>query len=590
MMARKRMRLVLIKPSHYDDDGYVISWWRSIVPANSLACVHGLVREAIAKQVLGPDWDFDIVALDETNTTIRPEKLARDCLTADASMVMLVGVQSNQFMRALHIASGFRKHGITVGIGGFHVSGTLAMLPTIEPNVQKALDMGCFLFAGEAEEGRLGGVLRDAVNGELKPIYNYMNDLPSLEGMPTPYLTADVIGRTFNSVTSLDAGRGCPYQCSFCTIINVQGRKSRRRSIEDIEKIVRENVAQGVEKFFITDDNFARNKDWEAVFDKLAELRAEGIKCKFTIQVDVQCNKLPNFIKKARKAGVRWCFIGLENISPDNLLAAKKRQNKITEYRKMLLAWKKERIVTYCGYITGFPADTPERLRRDVATAQRELPLDILEFFYLTPLPGSEDHQKAFKAGVPMDPDLNKYDLNHVVVDHPHMSKAEWEKLYMDCWKDYYSKEHMDRVMRRNAALGVATNNVQFLLSWFSGALFIEKVHPLECGLVRRKARLNRRPELPREPIWSFYPKFWAETAIKNLQWVKLMGWCWLRSRQIERDPKKLEYTDIAITPVDEHEEEREMFQTEEAHAFVVEQRRFDKIKHDAVERVAEEV
>ena len=92
-------------------------------------------------------------------------------------------------------------------------------------------------------------------------------------------------------------------------------------------------------------------------------------------------------------------FIGLENINPDNLVAAKKKQNKITEYRKMLLAWKAQGIITLAGYILGFPADTPESIRRDIAIIQRELPLDILEFFCLTPLPGSEDHQKLWKAG-----------------------------------------------------------------------------------------------------------------------------------------------------------------------------------------------
>ena len=68
-------------------------------------------------------------------------------------------------------------------------------------------------------------------------------------------------------------GRGCPYQCSFCTIINVQGRKSRHRSVDDVERLVRLNWSQGIHKFFITDDNFARNKEWEAIFDRLIELR-----------------------------------------------------------------------------------------------------------------------------------------------------------------------------------------------------------------------------------------------------------------------------------------------------------------------------
>ncbi len=578
---QRSFKVLLIKPSHYDDDGYVIQWLRSQIPSNSLACLYGLAQQARRDQALGPDVDLDIEAFDETNIRIRPERLARRIAAAGDGVVMLVGVQSNQFPRALDITRRFRALGVKVGIGGFHVSGTLAMLPGIEANVQTALDLGCFLFAGEAEGGRLDEVLRDAAAGALKPIYNHMDDLPDMARAPTPVLPAEVVARTMDRLSSFDAGRGCPYQCSFCTIINVQGRRSRSRTPDDIEKIVRENAAQGILRFFITDDNFARNKDWEAIFDRLIHLReVEKIRIRLTIQVDVLCHRLSGFIKKARRAGVRWAFIGLENISPDNLQAAKKRQNKITDYRRMLLQWKQAGIITYCGYITGFPNDTRERLLRDVRTAQAELPLDLLEFFYLTPLPGSEDHQKGVREGVPMDPDLNKYDLCHPVVDHPQMSQEEWRRTYLDCWRIYYSKEHMDRVLRRNAALGSSLSNLWPLLGWFRGSLFIEGVHPLECGLARRKHRRDRRPGLPIEPIWAFYPKFLAEVVVKAWRWGELFAWLWGRYRQISKDPDARRYLDQAISPMDdEHEEERPMFQTEEAKAFVVQQHRFERIK-----------
>jgi radical SAM superfamily enzyme YgiQ (UPF0313 family) len=91
---------------------------------------------------------------------------------------------------------------------------------------------------------------------------------------------------------------------SFCTIINVQGRKSRFRSPDDLEKIVRENHAQGIKRFFITDDNFARNRDWELLFDRLIHLReTEFPGLGFTIQVDTLCHKISNFIEKARRQG-----------------------------------------------------------------------------------------------------------------------------------------------------------------------------------------------------------------------------------------------------------------------------------------------
>jgi radical SAM superfamily enzyme YgiQ (UPF0313 family) len=161
-------------------------------------------------------------------------------------------------------------------------------------------------------------------------------------------------------ISSFDAGRGCPFLCSFCTIINVQGRKSRYRTADDIETIVRSNHKNGVRYFFITDDNLARNRNWEAIFDRLIQLRQEGLNSRFVIQVDTACHKIPRFIEKAAAAGVKRVFIGLENIDPDNLAAAKKKQNHIADYRELLLEWRKHRCITYCGYIIGFPGDKPE--------------------------------------------------------------------------------------------------------------------------------------------------------------------------------------------------------------------------------------
>ena len=151
-----------------------------------------------------------------------------------------------------------------------------------------------------------------------------------MEGTPVPFLPKRYVVRTLGLSTSFDAGRGCPYQCSFCTIINVQGRKSRFRSADDVEHLVRLNWAQGIHKFFITDDNFARNKEWESIFDRLIELREKAsIPLGLMIQVDTLCHKIPNFVEKAKRAGVTRVFIGLENINPDNLAAPRNARTKL---------------------------------------------------------------------------------------------------------------------------------------------------------------------------------------------------------------------------------------------------------------------
>jgi hypothetical protein len=325
------------------------------------------------------------------------------------------------------------------------------------------------------------------------------------------------VARTLGFSASFDAGRGCPYQCSFCTIINVQGRKSRFRSADDVERLVRLNWAQGVHKFFITDDNFARNREWEAIFDRLIELKErDGIPLGLMIQVDTLCHRIPNFVEKAKRAGVTRVFIGLENVNPDNLAAAKKRQNKITEYRKMLLAWKAQGIMTLAGYILGFPADTPETIRRDIAIIQRELPVDILEFFCLTPLPGSEDHQILWKNAVPMDPDLNNYDVEHVCTAHPKMSAREWEAIYREAWSLYYTPGHMKTLLHRAAATGVPLGSLVKVLVAFATTVRLENVHPLQGGLLRLKHPSERRPGLPRESPWVFWPRLAWEILHKH--------------------------------------------------------------------------
>jgi radical SAM superfamily enzyme YgiQ (UPF0313 family) len=263
----------------------------------------------------------------------------------------------------------------------------------------------------------------------------------------------------------------------------VQGRVSRRRSPDDVEAIVRQNAARGVQSFFITDDNFARNKDWEPIFDRLIALREqEGFRIKLTIQVDMLCHRVPRFIEKAGRAGVVRVFIGLESINPDSLLAAKKKQNRIAEYRDMLLAWKRIRAVIWAGYIIGFPADTPETVARDIRIIQAELPIDFLEFFILTPLPGSEDHQKLAAAGVAMDADLNRYDTFHVVTAHPTMSREAWERTYWDAWRSYYTFKHMRTLLRRAAATRISLGKMLSMLISFWSLSLVEHTHPLEGG------------------------------------------------------------------------------------------------------------
>ncbi|HXR86387.1 MAG TPA: radical SAM protein [Stellaceae bacterium] len=547
-MASRKFLVLLIKPSHYDDDGYVIQWRRSSIPSNSLAAVRGLVVDCAAQHVLGPDVEIAVEAYDECNTVIEPKRWAKRLKAAGGGFVGLVGVQSNQYPRALDIARQFRAADIPVVIGGFHVSGCISMLPKLPPDLQAALDLGVTLYAGEAES-RMDELMRDIDGKRAKPIYNYLSDLPEMSGASFPLLPRDAVTKVVGHYASFDAGRGCPFQCSFCTIINVQGRKSRFRTPDDVEAIIRANLKLKINHFFVTDDNFARNRNWEAILDRLIELREkEKLKIRLILQVDTLCHRIPNFIEKAARAGCNNVFIGLENINPESLMGTKKRQNKIWEYREMLLAWRKHHVLTWCGYILGFPTDTPESIARDIETIKRELPIDILEFFCLTPLPGSEDHKKLSQAAVPMDPDMNKYDLEHVVTGHARMSKSEWQNVYRDAWTRYYSDEHVATIMRRGVATGLKHDKLSRVMLAFAGSSRIEGVHPLQLGLIRRKVRTQRRSDLRRENPLLFYPRRIVETAYSLGQWYRMASKYRRLMREAVAAPGALDYKDTALT------------------------------------------
>ena len=548
--AATTFRVVLIKPSHYDDEGYVIRWMRSCIPSNTLACLYSITEAVKTSGRLGSDVDLVVDVYDETNQRIPINKIIRQFTASNAGgVVCFAGVQSNQFPRAIDLAREFRAAGLPVLIGGFHVSGCLSMLEQMPDDLTSAMAEGITLVAGEVEE-RWGDVLEDAFHGRLKPLYNFLNDLPNLQGQAAPILPQDVVARYVGSLTTFDAGRGCPFECSFCTIINVQGRKSRYRTADDVEAIIRENHRRGVKRYFITDDDFARNKHWEAIFDRIILLRErDGIKISFILQVDTASHRIPRFVEKAGKAGCRKVFIGLENVNPQTLKDTGKKQNQVHEYRDMLQAWRKANAVTFAGYIIGFPNDTHESVMRDMEILKRELPLDLVEFFVLTPLPGSEDHQTLVKAGAWLEPDMNRYDTEHPCSTHPKMSADEWMRTYRDAWKSFYTWEHIETIFRRRRAEGHSVGKMLGQMMWFRGSMFVEKVHPLQAGIIRRKHRSEQRPGFPRESVLVFAWRRVREIASEAVGTLRLV-WKLHRLRQrVEKDPAGRTYRDIAISP-----------------------------------------
>jgi radical SAM superfamily enzyme YgiQ (UPF0313 family) len=540
----KCLNLVLIKPSKYDDEGYVIRHLRGVLPSNTLACLSSLTEDLNRRKVLGNDLKIRIKILDDTVQKIPVDKIVRSgkrpyCRT----VVALVGVQSNQFPRAADIARRFRAGGLPVLIGGFHVSGTLSLFPDIKPEIQELIDLGVTVVKGEVEE-TWGEILADALQDRLRPLYDFMDRKPELFDKPVPTIHRSYLKRFITSnFGTIDCSRGCPYNCSFCTIINVQGHKVRFRSAEMLKSSIRDNYKRhGIDFYFFTDDNFARNACWREIFMMLASLRAEeGVDIGFMIQVDTQSYKIPDFVELAARAGCSQVFIGMESINPKNLKAAGKAQNQVQEYSKMIAAWHAAKIATHIAYIIGFPFDTPESVEEDVDRLKRELDVEQASFFMLTPLPGSQDHARMVRAGEYVDPDLNRYDSFHETTKHPNFAPGEWYAAYRKAWLNFYSFEHMRHVLAN--AYPENYWNILRNYIWYKNSVLIEGGHPMIHGFFRMKDRTDRRPGFSIEPRLRHFVRRFRDVRHSVRKWIALlleMEELWLQTRTRSRAELRL--------------------------------------------------
>jgi radical SAM superfamily enzyme YgiQ (UPF0313 family) len=507
---------VLIKPTSYDDDGFPQRYARGVLPSNSSAALHAATEDAL-RTLLAGRVPAEIHVLEDgiQRHARRLASLLRRFPEPGTRLVVgLVAVQTAQFPRACDLIDRWQAVGATCVIGGFHVSGSISALldgihdaarpdvpcPHAMPvEIQALMDRGVVVFHGEAEvewTRALGDILAGS------PSRLYRGGRPALEHVPLPEFPSGYFDGSFvTRMATFDTGRGCPFVCRFCTVINVQGRTPRFRDPAAIVARIEAICARdGAADFFFTDDNFARNPRWEAILDGLGALRARGRRIRFMVEADLACAKIPRFVQKLAAAGCSQVFMGVESVNPANLADAGKRQNDVERYASVWESFHAQGVMVHAAYIIGFPRDTPESVARDVETLVA-LGADQVSFFMLTLLPGSEDHVRAAAAGVVMDADFSRYDSFHPVFDHPTMSRDEWSGAYRQAWRRFYRPDRMiaalSRLPTRESRLDLLRN-----FAWYRWSAFTERTHPMIAGFYRLRPYRERRSSAPPLARW----------------------------------------------------------------------------------------
>ena len=479
----RTVRVYFIKPSKYDEQGFVLQYWKGVLPNNTLtalAALNEVYNRLRASQNVFLEtilWD-EIVEGPISADTIQAikEKAKEDNVEV---LIGLAGVQTNQYPRGRDLGLQFVAAGFTVLMGGFHVSGY--------PDSCKFLNScGITTVVGEAESTWVQ-ILDDFLRGELQLYYSVTSGIraktgtgeilvPEITEVQLPAIDDRYRTRFANyTMTTLDTSRGCPFTCSYCSVKNVMGRTMRARDPQFAINWIRDAADyHGIDTLFLVDDDFFRSPQWEPLLLGMAELRRQGRNVNFMMQVDIDAGgyadlrpgevdsskhqRSRRFVELVKEAGGYCAFVGFESFNPLNLMAATKFQNTdrrernleqveakrrvLEKYRRVVDNWHKAGIAVHCGYMIGFPFDTPDS-GRQAALDLIEVGVDLASFFIVTPLPGTEDHDKAVAEGMISDWDFNWYDSDHVVSHHPTMTAEEILKAYRDACTAFYSPWRM---------------------------------------------------------------------------------------------------------------------------------------------------
>ncbi len=351
------------------------------------------------------------------NVSITDEALEPVDFDRDVDLVGLTAMTSAA-PRAYEIADRFRERGITVVMGGMHASA----LP------HEALQHVDAVVIGEAE-GVWQRLLDDFQRGELQKIYR--NDhFVDLAGLPEP--RRDLLDlRRYLAGDSLQATRGCPYNCSFCTVSTFFGRTYRCRPVDEVMAEV--SHLRGKPALIFVDDNIMGNPVYaEELFAQLKEFKRG-----FFAQASASMLKTPELIRKAASAGCKALFVGLETLSVSNLAAIGKKVNVVTKYKELIKRLHDNGIAIVGAFMFGLDDDDESVFER-AAQFVDDTQIDVPQFSILTPLPGTRFYEQVEQEGRIIERDWRKYNGNHVCFRPRKLSieklEAGLEWIYKHCY------------------------------------------------------------------------------------------------------------------------------------------------------------
>lgn len=403
------MKLLLILPKNER------SYWGGVSKSGKAGFVR-LNLPTIA--ALTPtDWDVEIL-----DARVKPVDY-----DAKADLVGITGFTA-EMPGAYEIADNFRKKGVKVVMGGVHASA----LP------DEALQHADAVVIGEAELV-WHKLLLDFKRGELKQKYK-ADKLCDMENMVIP--RRNLLNREmYSGFYTLQATRGCPFNCDYCAVTAFFGQEFRTRPVDEV---IEEIKGFGSKKFFFMDDNIVgRPKYAKELFQKLIPLKVI-----WGSQASITMAKDPELLNLYARSGGRYAFIGFESLSQKSLENLHKGWNTAKDYKEAIKKIQGAGINIIGSFVFGLDEDDSSVFKTTFDFIM-ETNMDAAQFHILTPLPGTVTYSLLEKEGRIIDRDWARYHTGEVVFQPKGMTVKELQNGYYWIFRNTYTiKNILKRSLR----------------------------------------------------------------------------------------------------------------------------------------------
>lgn len=368
-----------------------------------------------------------------------------------------IGAMGHAVFRAMDIASEFRKRGKKVFLGGYMVS----ILPEFVANYCDSVVIG----DGELSYPQL--LLDYETTGNLKPIYD--QQLLSLDNQPIPRYDL-LLEKKIGYMLPVQAGRGCPHTCSFCSIACIYKGRYMTRPIDDVMRDILHIKKLGFKRFFLIDDNIASNPKY--LFE-LAE-RIKPLKMSWASQCTLLIANNETLLKAVVDSGCSILSLGIESLSQEGLNDLNKGWVQTNDTEELLRKIQTAGIAPATEMIIGTDGDTPQSIRETANFIIRNK-IPAPKFYILTPLPGTEFYKDMKREGRLLHEDYSKYTAAACVFKPKHFSPSELEASYMELYKKVYSYKNI--LKRTIFNKGVLKNPLIYLFAFFSNLVYKQSIN-----------------------------------------------------------------------------------------------------------------